>query len=176
MQISKVKRFKGLRCMAKKKTKSKIDWIKIKNDYVFNNLTIRELVKKYGVAQSSIGTHCSKENWEKTRQEERNKIETETAQKIRDREIARRVAKNEEHIRLYDDGLDVVKSLLRVYQEQASELKRRGNVNPFNLEKIFSCIEKAQKGQRLALNIDKEEITEKEPQVFVVNNLDLDKI
>ena len=162
--------------MAKANRKSKIDWKKIKNDYIFKNLSLRNLCDKYNVSMTQISHYCKVEEWVKQREEQQSIIDAETVQKTRDREIARRVAKNEEHIRLYDDGLDVVKNLLKVYQEQASELKRRGNVNPFNLEKIFSCIEKAQKGQRLALNIDKEEVTEKEPQVFVVNNLDLDKI
>lgn len=160
---------------AKKKGK-KIDWNKIKNDYVFNNFTLRGLVDKYGINLSNLSAHCKKEKWIELREEKQNEIKTETERKLRDKEIARRVAVNEEHIQLYNDGLEVVKNLLQVYQDQSAEFKRRGNVNPFNLEKIFSCIEKAQKGQRLALNIDAEEVTEKEPDVFIIKGVDTDKI
>lgn len=160
---------------AKKKGK-KIDWNKIKNDYVFNNFTLRGLKEKYNISLSSVRDRCKAENWVELREEELHRIDTETTQKLRDKEIARRVAVNEEHIQLYNDGLEVVKNLLQVYQDQSAEFKRRGNVNPFNLEKIFSCIEKAQKGQRLALNIDAEEVTEKEPDVFIIKGVDTDKI
>lgn len=163
--------------MATKKQKGKkIDWNKIKNDYVYKNYTLRGLVDKYGCSLSQVSKHCKDENWIELREEENHKIETETQQKIRDREIARRVATNEEHIQLYNDGLEVVKNLLDVYVHQSQEKKRRGNVNPFNLEKIFACIEKAQKGQRLALSIDKEDVTEKEPDIFVVEGINMDKI
>jgi len=160
---------------AKKKGK-KIDWNKIKNDYVFNNFTLRGLADKYGINLSNLSAHCKKEKWIELREEKQNEIKTETERKLRDKEIARRVAVNEEHIQLYNDGLEVVKNILQVYQDQSAEFKRRGNVNPFNLEKIFSCIEKAQKGQRLALNIDAEEVTEKEPDVFIIKGVDTDKI
>lgn len=160
---------------AKKKGK-KIDWNEIKNDYVFNNFTLRGLADKYGINLSNLSAHCKKEKWIELREEKQNEIKTETERKLRDKEIARRVAVNEEHIQLYNDGLEVVKNLLQVYQDQSAEFKRRGNVNPFNLEKIFSCIEKAQKGQRLALNIDAEEVTEKEPDVFIIKGVDTDKI
>lgn len=160
---------------AKKKGK-KIDWNKIKNDYIFNNFTLRGLADKYGINLSNLSAHCKKEKWIELREEKQNEIKTETERKLRDKEIARRVAVNEEHIQLYNDGLEVVKNLLQVYQDQSAEFKRRGNVNPFNLEKIFSCIEKAQKGQRLALNIDAEEVTEKEPDVFIIKGVDTDKI
>lgn len=160
---------------AKKKGK-KIDWIKIKNDYVFNNFTLRGLVEKYKISLSAVREHCKSENWVDLREEEKHKINTETTQKLRNKEIARRVAVNEEHIQLYNDGLEVVKNILQVYQDQSAEFKRRGNVNPFNLEKIFSCIEKAQKGQRIALNIDKEDVTETEPDVFIIKGIDADKI
>ena len=160
---------------AKKKGK-KIDWNKIKNDYVFNNFTLRGLADKYSINLSNLSAHCKKEKWIELREEKQNEIKTETERKLRDKEIARRVAVNEEHIQLYNDGLEVVKNLLQVYQDQSAEFKRRGNVNPFNLEKIFSCIEKAQKGQRLALNIDAEEVTEKEPDVFIIKGVDTDKI
>lgn len=160
---------------AKKKGK-KIDWIKIKNDYVFNNFTLRGLKEKYNISLSSVRDRCKAENWVELREKELHNIDTETTQKLRDKEIARRVAVNEEHIQLYNDGLEVVKNILQVYQDQSAEFKRRGNVNPFNLEKIFSCIEKAQKGQRIALNIDKEDVTETEPDVFIIKGIDADKI
>ena len=160
---------------AKKKGK-KIDWIKIKNDYVFNNFTLQGLSDKYNVSMRQLAKYSSEEKWKDLREEERKKIAEETQKKMRDKEIARRVAVNEEHIQLYNDGLEVVKNILQVYQDQSAEFKRRGNVNPFNLEKIFSCIEKAQKGQRIALNIDKEDVTETEPDVFIIKGIDADKI
>lgn len=162
--------------MTATRKKKKIDWIKIKKDYLFKNIPLRELAEKHKVSFSAVKDHCVKEKWVEQREETQRKIDTETQRKTLDTEIARNVATNEEHISLYNEGLKVVKDILKVYQIQASEGKRRGNVNPFNLEKIFSCIEKAQKGQRLALNIDLEDTEEKEPEVFIIEGINMDKI
>ena len=58
---------------AKKKGK-KIDWNKIKNDYIFNNFTLRGLADKYGINLSNLSAHCKKEKWIELREEKQNEI------------------------------------------------------------------------------------------------------
>lgn len=161
--------------MATQKKKKKYDWIKLKNEYLTTNISLRGLAEKHGIPFNTIKSRCSKEDWGKQKPEVQQKIATEATQKTIDSEIARKVKINENHIQLYEDGLEVVKDILEAYKNtMQSDSKKK--VNPFNLEKIFSCIEKAQKGQRLALNIDEEKPEDKEPEVHVVEGLDFKKI
>ncbi len=161
--------------MTTQKKKKKYDWIKLKNEYLTTNISLRGLAEKHGIPFSTVNSHSSKESWGKQKPEIQNKISTEVEQKTIDSEIARKVKINENHIQLYEDGLGIVKDILEAYKKTMQSGSKR-KVNPFNLEKIFSCIEKAQKGQRIALNIDEEKPEDKEPEVHVVEGLDFKKI
>ena len=46
----------------------RIDWIKIKQEYVENNITLEELAKKYNVSSSSIMHRSAQESWATERQ------------------------------------------------------------------------------------------------------------
>ena len=152
-----------------KKRKTKIDWMKIKHDYLFKNISLKKLADKYGVSYSQVFKHSKDEEWVRLKDEKQREIEVKIEQKLEEKEIARKVAKNEKHLELFDNGLELVEMLLQMY-------KNKGKVSPDKLEKVFSCIEKAQKGQRLALNMEKEDITDTEPKFVMVENLDLNKL
>lgn len=159
-----------------KKKKKKYDWVKLKNEYLTTEISLRGLAEKHGIPLSTLQSRINKEKWGKEKKEVQHIIETESKQKAISKEIERKTRLNEQHINLYNEGLNVVTELLAVYKDTAQQRKKRGNVNPFNLEKIFQCIERAQKGQRLALNMDsiKEEIDE--PEINFVEGLDISKI
>lgn len=150
------------------------NWEKIRSLYL-KGMKPREIVEKFkdlDITAKQISNRFSTENITG----KKRKIEEKVQEKQEERIIKEKDRVNKRHEYLYDMGLDVVEEILEVYKKTAQERKKIGNVNPFNLEKIFSCIEKAQKGQRLALNIDLEDTEEKEPEVFVIKGLDLEKI
>ena len=152
-----------------KKRKTKIDWMKIKHDYLFKNISLKKLAEKYGVSYSQVFKHSKDEQWVRLKEENRSEIEAKTEQKLQEKEIERKVAKNEKHIELFDFGIEIVEKILHSYKE-------KGKVSPDKLEKLFSCIEKAQKGQRLALNMEKEDISDTEPKFVYLDNLDENKL
>lgn len=157
--------------------KTKIDWMKIKHDYLFKNIPLKKLADKYGVSYSQVFKHSKDEEWVRLRDEKRREIGVETEQKLTEKEIARKVAKNEKHIELYEDGIEIIEGLLKLYKEKlALSNANRVKVSADALEKVLSCIEKAQKGQRLALNMEKEAPTNEEPKLVMVENLDLNKL
>ena len=162
--------------MATAKKKKKYDWVKLKAEYQTTNISLRELAEKHKIPWGTVNSRSNKEKWAKDKVEIQSKIKAEVEQKTISAVIDEKVEANKRHIELYEEGLDVVAELLAVYKATAQERKKRGNVNPFNLEKIFSCIEKAQKGQRLALNLDNQDESEDEPEMVFVENVDLDKI
>ena len=159
-----------------KKKKQKYDWIKLKNEYQTTNISLRGLAEKHSIPFNTVKSRSSKEKWAEEKEKIQHKIDTEVQQKAINKEIERKTRLNEKHVNLYDEGLNVVSELLAVYKETAQQRKKRGNVNPFNLEKIFQCIERAQKGQRLALNMDDEKIEEKEPEINTIDGINISKI
>lgn len=161
----------------KKKRKTKIDWLKIKNDYIHKNISLQKLAEKYSVSERQVMKHSSDEEWVKQKEENSRIVAEETQKELQKKEIARKVAVNEAHLKLYDDGIEVVEKILAIYKDKINEKNsKKLKVNPFNLEKVFSCIEKAQKGQRLALNMEKEDVNDDLPRIISVQNLDMDKI
>ena len=65
---------------------AKIDWIKIKNEYINTNISQRSLAEKYKVPYQTIRDKAIKEKWFDKKKEQRSKIgakmEQKTAEKI----------------------------------------------------------------------------------------------
>jgi hypothetical protein len=66
--------------------KRKIPWTKIKTDFIKNNLSYRDLQKKYGVSLYSIGQRGKKENWVELRADYHNKTFTKAIQKAQEKQ------------------------------------------------------------------------------------------
>lgn len=59
----------------------KVDWIKIKNEYINSNVSYRNLAQKYNIPFQTLRDRALKEKWVNERKIQRNKIGTKTAQK-----------------------------------------------------------------------------------------------
>lgn len=156
----------------------KIDWIKIKNYYITRSVSLEEIAKKFKVSMSAVKMHCREEGWVKEKENKKSEIDQTVNQKMTEKEVNRKVAENERHIELYDNGLKIVEGILRLYMQklEISDVNRV-KVSPDALEKVFSCIEKAQKGQRLALNIGADDSEEKkDDEIKIIEGLNEDKI
>lgn len=158
-----------------------IDWKKLKKEYIFGNISLPKLAKKQNVAYSTLSMRASKENWVELKAQKQAEIEQSLIENTTKTEIAKLEKLNEIHLELYSEGIELVKSLLEDYKKHQIRVKKgelNKSLSPFNLEKIFICMEKAQRGQRLALNAARKEVeqTENEPVIKYVTNLDLDKI
>jgi hypothetical protein len=158
--------------MEKRKPTAK-DWEKIKVLYLKGEKP-KNIVEKFKTLEITARQITRKFSANKITDKKRQ-IETKTQEILENDIIQEKTEANKRHIALYDEGLDIVEKLLKAYKENALQGKKRG-VNPFNLEKIFSCIEKAQKGQRLALNIDAGEAENDEPEICIIDGLNITKI
>lgn len=61
--------------------KKKVNWDKIKNEYVTSRISYRNLAEKYNVSFSTLKDRAKREEWFKKRKEFRNKVDTKTTQK-----------------------------------------------------------------------------------------------
>lgn len=85
------------------------------------------------------------------------------------------------HVNLFNIALDSVEVLLNNFLDEVKDYKE----NPLELSKnmiatldfLISAISKIQKGQRLALNLDKDTpLQDIEPQINVIEGIDYSKI
>lgn len=153
----------------------KNDWIKIKNYYIHHSISLEDLAKKYKVSESAVRKRSSKERWSELKKEKCTEIEQAVIKNTTKTQIDKKIQANELHNELYNKGLEVANMLLDEYIKDLKEGKKKTKANAYNLDFIMKAIANAQKGQRLSLNIDKEEQTE-EKEITIVEGLDIHKI
>lgn len=164
------------------KRNKETNWIEVKNDYLFNKLSLRDLAKKYNVSFSAVSKHSRQENWVEEKENTAKQIESEVIQKNTKSEIDRLTQINETHIETFTNIQNIINEMLRLYKENVNKIKREENNRKalnsliFGIKSLAETEEKIQKGHRVALNADKQEIEDSEPQVFVIKGLDEDKI
>jgi len=88
---------------------------------------------------------------------------------------------NNKHVELYNLTLDSLETLINNFLKELDSYQESYLELPKNLiatlDFLISAISKVQKGQRLALNLDKEtQATHKEPQINVIEGIDYKKI
>ncbi|DAB04752.1 TPA: hypothetical protein CPT89_01085 [Candidatus Gastranaerophilales bacterium HUM_11] len=170
--------------MAAKKRKPKYDkkrnWAKLKAEYCTTNISMRELAKKHNVPYSTINSRAMREKWTAQREECLKDIDAEVEaqilEKYKNKEIDRKVKTNELHTELYDKGLDVAARLLDNYMRDLIAGKKRTGATAANLDYLMGAIQKAQKGQRMSLNIDNADVAEVEPEVKIISGIDMNDI
>ena len=87
--------------------------MKIKHDYLFKNISLKKLADKYGVSYSQVFKHSKDEEWVRLKDEKQREISDKAEKKLTEKEIARKVAKNEKHIELYDGINEIAEGILK---------------------------------------------------------------
>lgn len=156
----------------------KSNWNTIKNYYTTHNISLEKLAKKFKVSKGAIYEHSTKEQWVMLRDKKLSEINAKVEQKLIEKEINRKVAENEKHIELYDRATRIIEKMLELYQERIETSNvNKIKVSPDALERLISCIEKVQKGQRLALNIGADASEGiKEDEIRIIEGLNENKI
>lgn len=160
----------------KKKAKKRNDWTKIKNYYIYNPISLEALAEKFKVSVSSVNKHCREEKWVSIKEEKQQEIDRELSEKTKQSVIERKIQTNEKHNELFNKGLKVAEILLDQYLSELKEGKKKTKASAYNLDFVMKAIANAQKGQRQALNIDDKDLGNVEPEIRVINGIDLDKI
>ena len=62
-----------------------VDWLAIRNDYINGGGSYRKLAEKYGVSFSVLKDIAVKEKWKEAKEQQTNKIRTETEQKTQEK-------------------------------------------------------------------------------------------
>ncbi len=158
--------------MAKKKVIEKHkptidDWAKIRVLFL-KGVSLDDILKELPeveVSKKSISEKMCREGINKKKRE----IEEKANKKLYERVEEEKIAANEKHIQLFNDSLEIVKTLLEQYRDELSQGKAKPRASAYNMDLIMSAISKAQKGLRVALGMDEEGNLElKQPDVLVI--------
>ena len=88
----------------------KVNWLKIRNEYINGYVSYRELAAEYRLNLSTLGRRAKKESWQELRDGQRDKVSTKTLQKTAEK--------------LVDQEVDYMVSISRLNYEMAAALWR----------------------------------------------------
>lgn len=91
-----------------------------------------------------------------------------------------KIKTNEQCIQLYGLGANIIEKLLKEYDAELNRgdvSKGQARATAYNLDLLMSGLTKVQKGYRVAYGMDKDgKLFEKEPEVLVIDGVNMDKI
>lgn len=153
-------------------------WDEIREYYITHpECSQKDLLKKFDITKAALNDRSAKEKWVAKREAYQADIREKVEQKTKEQEILRRVAANEKHNDMYDKLLAAASNLLEVFEEAAETKKFNRATTAANLAYLAEVVQKAQKGQRTALNMDDESSQDTSPQIkFVVEGITLEDI
>ena len=167
--------------MAKNENKHKptaADWDKIRIYFIRGESMefIMSKVPDVDIKPDTIMNRMQKEGMVKKRREINNTV----IDKLTD-EVAEEKEKNSKAcIKAYKKGLALINDLLMMYRQELdspSPSRIRAKCTAYNMDMLMSGITKIQKGFDVAYGVDKQgKLVEKEPDVLVIEGINMDKI
>ena len=145
--------------MARKKRR--VDWDKVKNDYITNpQSTYKALAKKYGVHLQSIGRIARMGNWKSKRKQLLSNVDEAVREENFDQLVDVRTARNENHQTIARNAVIIAQSMLN---DLALKLKDKEYIDPVTAGRVLHVLDKAIMLERvthnLATSVAKAEVT-----------------
>lgn len=132
---------------------AKYDWKQLEKEYILSEYkSVKEFLRSKDI-KSTGNTNKQTKGWAKKKAIKERQKSNKIVEKVIEKEIEKEVDINTRHLKLYDSFLDVLEGSFKnpaeyMYLEMPDYDK---------LKKMVDILEKAQKGQRLAKGLDKEE-------------------
>lgn len=132
---------------------AKYDWKQLEKEYILSEYkSVKEFLRSKDI-KSTGNTNKQTKGWAEKKATKEQQKSNKIVEKVIEKEIEKEVDINTRHLKLYDSFLDVLEGSFKnpdeyMYLEMPDYDK---------LKKMVDILEKAQKGQRLAKGLDKEE-------------------
>jgi ribosomal protein S18 len=168
----------------------KVNWVLIRTEYETDNISQRKLAEKYNVSYPTLRDRAKREEWVKSKEKTRDKIITKTLQKTVTKIATKEADRNARFLSMSDLAADAIEEFLKQKHYKKHVVKYKyydyeGKPDREELEaveldvadtkalsNIVSSLGKIQKGQRLALGLDKkDDDKDKGGQIIVVHNI-----
>ena len=132
---------------------AKYDWKQLEKEYILSEYkSVKEFLRSKDI-KSTGNTNKQTKGWAEKKATKEQQKSNKIVEKVIEKELEKEVDINTRHLKLYDSFLDVLEGSFKnpaeyMYLEMPDYDK---------LKKMVDILEKAQKGQRLAKGLDKEE-------------------
>lgn len=134
---------------------AKYDWKQLEKEYILSDYkSVSDFLREKGINNNGT-TRKHTSGWKDKKRQKEDKKTTKIIEKTTEKEIEKEVDINTRHLKLYDNFLNILEESF-AHPEQYQYL---GMPDYDKLKKMIDILEKAQKGQRLAKGLDKEQNT-----------------
>lgn len=131
----------------------RIDWVKIKQEYIESNITLEELAKKHAVSFSTIRQKSAKEGWTTEKNIFRTKIEQKYQEKQSDLLASEASNFDNQCLRVARSAIEIVEKQIAILRKKAEEQKSDPLVERQVrlLEKLANSLKQLQSVGKVAL-------------------------
>lgn len=131
----------------------RIDWVKIKQEYIESNITLEELAKKHAVSFSTIRQKSAKEGWTTEKNIFRTKIEQKYQEKQSDLLASEASNFDNQCLRVARSAIEIVEKQIAILLKKAEEQKSDPLVERQIrlLEKLSNSLKQLQSVGKVAL-------------------------
>lgn len=128
------------------------DWEALKNDFMSNNYAnLKDFATATGINYGTVRNHCG--GWMEEKVNYRDRVIDLAVSDTLERDVMTVADRNLYHVEMWDKVLDTVG---KSFNSDYTLFTMDGTVRVATLERLANVIDKAQRGQRLALGMDKE--------------------
>lgn len=131
----------------------RIDWVKIKQEYIENDITLEELAKKHTVSFSTIRQKSAKEGWTTEKNIFRTKIEQKYQEKQSDLLASEASNFDNQCLRVARSAIEIVEKQIASLQKKTEEQKTDALIERQIrlLEKLSNSLKQLQSVGKVAL-------------------------
>lgn len=131
----------------------RIDWVKIKREYIESNITLEELAKKHTVSFSTIRQKSAKEGWTTEKNIFRTKIEQKYQEKQSDLLASEASNFDNQCLRVARSAIEIVEKQIASLQKKTEEQKTDALIERQIrlLEKLSNSLKQLQSVGKVAL-------------------------
>lgn len=154
------------------------DWDKIVPMYLRGE-ELQHIINSFPdlhITKSSILAYMKRKGWTDEKKKLESNLKDSVVQVVEDDKLQ---ATND-CIRLYNSGAKIIEQLLSQYDSELKEgkvTKNQARATAYNVDLLMSGVTKVQKGLRVAYGMDKDgKLYEKEPEILVIDGVNMDKI
>ncbi len=131
---------------------AKYDWKQLEKEYILSDYkSVSSFLKNKNIKNNGT-TRKNTSGWKEKKRQKEDRKATEIIKKTTEKEIRQEVDINTRHLVLYNKFLSILENSLT----DTKQYMYLGMLNYDKLKKMIDILEKAQKGQRLAKGLDKE--------------------
>ena len=129
----------------------RIDWESLRIDYMKNNYaSLKAFAEHHGMKWGTVRNHCA--GWADEKARYKGKITDLAVAVTQDEDVMTVAQRNLHHVALWDRFATIVEEAF----DNCSTRTDEGTIKVAAVERLANIMEKVQKGQRLALGMDKE--------------------